>query len=102
MAAPIRKRDFHAGRQLQAERTRLARDDCAAQNVGLADEVGDEGGPRRVINFGDYADLLDAATIDDGDAIRHGEGLLLVVRDEHESDAELFLQPLQLGLHRAT
>src|SRR6202040_4084344 len=39
------------------------------------------------------------AEVDDGDTVGHREGFLLVVGDEDEGDAELFLQPLEFGLH---
>ena len=39
------------------------------------------------------------AVIDDGDAIRHGQRLALVVRDVDRGRAELLVQPAQLDLH---
>ncbi|MCY1232780.1 hypothetical protein D9M72_452940 [compost metagenome] len=47
-------------------------------------------------------ELLDAATGEHGDAIRHRQRFLLVVGDEDEGDAELVLQRLQFDLHRLT
>ena len=44
-------------------------------------------------------DLLDAALVEDGDAVGHRQRLVLVVGDEDEGDAELALQLLQLALH---
>ena len=45
-------------------------------------------------------DLLDAALVHHHDPVRHGERLGLGVGDEHEGDAEVALQELQLGLDR--
>ena len=44
-------------------------------------------------------ELLDAPRVEHRDAVRHRKRLALVVRDEHERDAEPLLQSLELGLH---
>ena len=54
---------------------------------------------RALVDIGGRLDLDDLAVIEDGDAIGHRQRLALVVGDEDEGDAELFLQRLQLFLH---
>ena len=71
----------------------------AVQNVGLADKVGNEGVLGLVVNIGGGADLLDAALVEHHNGVRHGEGLLLIVGDEHEGDAHPLLNGLQFPLH---
>ena len=39
------------------------------------------------------------AVAEHGDAVGHRHGLLLVVRDDDEGEADLVLEPLQLELH---
>ena len=52
-----------------------------------------------LVDLGRRADLLDLAVVEDRDAVAHRERLFLVVRDVDERDADLLLDPLQLGLH---
>ena len=78
----------------------VARHHGTAEQIGLADEVGGEGRARAVVDLGGGAELLDAAAIDDGDAVAHRERLLLVVGDEDEGDAQAALEVLELELHR--
>ena len=54
---------------------------------------------RIVVDVARRADLQHVAAAHHRDAVGHGERLLLVVRDQHEGDAGLALQPLQLALH---
>src|SRR5581483_7313603 len=63
------------------------------------DEVGDEARARLLVDVLRRADLDNLAFIEDGDAIGHRQRLALVVGDEHEGDAELLLQRLELLLH---
>ena len=69
------------------------------QQVGLAQEIGDEGGCRRVVDFGGRADLLDNACIHDDDLVGHGQRFFLVVRDEDRGDAGRLLDLLDLDAH---
>ena len=46
------------------------------------------------------AALVDRAAAHHGDPVGHRQRLVLVVRDEHERDADLALDPLELHLHR--
>ena len=46
-------------------------------------------------------ELLDAALVEDRDAVAHRERLLLVVGDEDEGDADVALDLLELDLHLA-
>ena len=66
-------------------------DDFGLDDIGFADEGGDESGGGLVIDLVDGTDLLHAAFIDHGHAVAHGEGFLLIVGDEDEGDAEFFL-----------
>ena len=71
----------------------------AGQQVGLAEEVGHEGGRRVLVDLGRRAQLLDLARVHHRDRVGHRHGLLLVVGDVHERDAHLGLDPLELDLH---
>ena len=71
----------------------------AAQHVGGADELGDERRGRTQVEVARGVDLLDAALAEHRHPVRHRERLALVVGDEHEGDAQLALQFLQLALH---
>ena len=67
--------------------------------VHVADEVGDEGRGRPVVDLGGRGELVDPARVHDGDAVGHRHRLLLVVRDHDEGDADVALDPLELDLH---
>ncbi|ANH38029.1 hypothetical protein I601_1597 [Nocardioides dokdonensis FR1436] len=69
------------------------------EDVGGADEGGDVLRLGLLVDLARRAELDDAPLVEDGDPVAEGEGLLLVVGDEHEGDAELTLQGLQLDLH---
>ena len=71
----------------------------AVQQVGHADELRDEARGRRVVQRVRRGDLLQAPVVEHADAVAHRQGLVLVVRDEDEGDAQLALQALELGLH---
>jgi len=71
----------------------------ARHDVRAADEARDERRRRAGVEHAWRVELLDPAVIEHGDAIRHRQRLALVVRDEHERDAEPPLQILQLDLH---
>ena len=71
----------------------------ALDQVGLAEEVGDEDGARQLVDVGRMAELLDAAGVHHRDGVGHRHGLLLVVRDVHERRAHLGLDALELDLH---
>ena len=69
------------------------------KKIGLADEIRDEPLGGMIINVARRPDLENPAAAHHGDPIRHGQRLLLIVRHEHEGDAGLVLQPLELDLH---
>ena len=52
-----------------------------------------------LVDVGRRTDLLDPPLVEDGQAVAHGERLLLVVRDVDERDADLGLDRLELDLH---
>lgn len=94
--------------QHQLAAARLQDDVRAARGVDLgldevrgAEEVGDERGVRVLVEVGGRAELFDTARVHHGDRVGHGHGLLLVVRDMDEGDADLGLDPLELKLHLA-
>ena len=74
-------------------------DHPALEDVALADEVRDEAVDGLVVDVHRGADLLDAALVEDDDGVGEGEGLLLVVGDVDEGDAQLLVHLLQLDLH---
>ena len=88
-----------AGEGLAGEGDLVVLQHHAVEDVALADEVGDEGVDRLVVDVDRGADLVDLALGHDDDGVGHGQGLLLVVGDEDEGDARLLLDLLQLDLH---
>ena len=74
--------------------------DRSWQQVRYPDEIGDEDRARRVIDVLGRADLFHPALVHDRDAVRHGEGLFLIVGHVDEGDPHLALNSLQLDLHR--
>ena len=76
--------------------------DRALEQVGLADEVGNEpaGGP--LIDFLGRANLEQLAVVHDGNAVAHRERLFLIVGDEHEAHPQLALERLEFALHLLT
>src|SRR4051794_17732596 len=73
----------------------------AVDEVRHTEEPRDEGGPRVLVELGSVAGLLDPALAHHRDPVGHGHGLLLVVRDVHEGDADLLLDALELDLELA-
>src|SRR5207248_9400067 len=71
----------------------------AAQQVGRSHKSSDERRGRALIHVGRSAHLLDAALVEHGQPIAHGERLLLVVGYVDEGDADLLLDRLELDLH---
>jgi hypothetical protein len=65
----------------QPQRAVLGR---AGQEIGLADEAGDEAVPRVDVDVAGSADLLHLARAHHRDAVAHGQGFFLVVGDEDE------------------
>ena len=57
------------------------------------------GAGRALVDLGRAADLLEAAVVEDGDPVAHGQRLLLVMGDEDEGDADVALELLELDLH---
>ena len=65
----------------------------------MADEVGDEPGPRKAIEPRRLVLLLHMAGVHHGDPVRQRQRLGLVVRHVDERDADLLLQVDELELH---
>src|SRR5215472_2500844 len=74
-------------------------DAVAEEDIGDADEAGDELGRGLLVALQGGTDLLDPAARHHRHAVAHGKRLLLVVGDVDEGDANLFLDLLQLDLH---
>ena len=66
----------------------------------LAEEVGDEGAARVLVELRRGAHLLDHAGVHHRDRVGHRHGLLLVVGDVDEGQPDVGLDPLELDLHR--
>ena len=82
-----------------ARRRRRCPSTAARDQVGLAEEVGDERRARVLVELRRAAHLLDHAAVHHRDGVGHRHGLLLVVGDVHEGDPDLGLDPLELDLH---
>ena len=81
----------------QAAPRYVAGDHLGRQKVGTADEIGDEATSGSLVNIFRRADLLDAAGVEDGNAIGHGERFDLIVGDKEAGDAELALDVADLA-----
>src|ERR1700722_14611951 len=57
--------------------------------IGIADEIGDEACGRPLVNFRGRSELKDLAGVHDGDPVRHRQRLMLIMSDEDEGDADL-------------
>ena len=71
----------------------------AVDDVALADEVGNEGVDRFVVNVRRGAYLLDIAVVHDNYAVAHGESFLLIVGNVDEGQLQLLLYAAELYLH---
>src|SRR3546814_919999 len=69
------------------------------EEIHAADELRHHAAVWVLIDFLRAVALRDAAAEHDGDAVGHGERLLLVVGDQNEGDADGALQVAQLHLH---
>src|SRR5258708_138558 len=74
----------------------------AVENIGGADEIGDETVGRVLVDVAGIADLLDAPVVEYGEPVAQGQRLVLVVGDDDERDADLALDFFQLYLHLLT
>ena len=85
-------RGAEPGVQRRAHRRSAARlEHVGVEDVGSAQESGDERGGGRGVDLLRRADLLDAALGQHGDLVAHGERFLLVVGHVDERDADLAL-----------
>src|ERR1700730_12819195 len=64
----------------------------AFDQVRFAEEAGDKRIGRSLIHLARRSDLINPATINDGDAVGHTHRLLLVVRDVQHGHAEALLE----------
>ena len=71
----------------------------AVEDVGGADEVGDEAVGRILVDVAGLADLLDAPVVEHRQPVAQRQRLVLVVGDDDERDADLALNRLELDLH---
>ena len=91
--------DGGALRQAHPIASLRARLDAAVQQAAGAHERVDEQCRRPVVDGDRRIELLDAAAVHDGDAVRDAHGLALVVCDHDGGQPELALQALDLDLH---
>jgi hypothetical protein len=73
--------------------------DHPIDQIDITDEIRDEPGARTIVDLCWRADLLEAACVHDRYAVRHGEGLLLIVSDKDKRHTQRPLQLFQLDLH---
>ena len=81
----------------QAAPRYVASDHLGRQKVGAPDEIGDEATSGSLVNIFRRANLLDAASVEDGNAIGHGERFDLIVSDEKAGNPELALDVADLA-----
>jgi hypothetical protein len=84
---------------IQRQRVGTARAHLARQQVHRADEIGDEGVHRVVVERGRRAHLLHHALVEHGHAVGRGHRLFLVVGDEQRGQSEPPLHSQQLLAH---
>ena len=69
------------------------------EEIGLAEERGDEGRLRVFVQFGRGSHLFELSVVHDGYPVGHRERLLLVVGHVEERDAEFLLYLFEFDLH---
>src|SRR5438876_2264778 len=75
------------------------RGDRPSDEIGAADEVGDEPVARLLVNLARRADLDDSALVHHRDLVRKRERLGLIVGHIYRREIEIALQPLELRSH---
>ena len=93
------KAAVHAIKHVSRELGALVGKHHAVDDVRFADEIGNEGVDRLVVDIGGRADLLNVTVLHDHHGIRHRECLLLIVGNVDKGDAGLMLNILQFVLH---
>jgi len=73
--------------------------DRAGQGVVLSDEACDEAVLGALVEVGRRGQLLDAPVVEDRDAVRHGQGLALVMGHIDDGDSKFLVQMLDFELH---
>src|SRR6185295_2799115 len=73
--------------------------DRDGDEMRFPDEFGDEPAFGALVYISRLADLAQAALVDHGDAVRHGQGLALIVGDVDRRHAEPLVQMADLDLH---
>src|SRR6266480_878587 len=91
--------DVLAGAQPDRGDIALRPGELSIEQVGSTQESCDELGRRRFVDELRLADLFDLAVPHDGQPIRHGHGLFLVMGHVDERDAHFLLDPFELQLH---
>src|SRR5262249_32666905 len=87
------------GQQVDLLRADREMTPVALEQVGHADEAGHEVAGGLLVDLDRRAPLLDAAPVEHGQAVAHGQRLFLVVGDVDEADPDLTLDALELELH---
>ena len=68
------------------------------EQIHVADEIGDPARIRLLVDFGRRRDLDQPSLVHDADAVGDRHRLLLIVRHDHEGEAEALLETHQLKL----
>ena len=98
---PVRGQEVPLAPEIRAAEmnaARLDRQHVDRQQVGVADEAGDKGIRRPVVNIVGTTDLQDLTAAHDADAVGQHHRFFQVMGDMDEGDTELAVQALQFGL----
>jgi len=101
------RRNFHSApgvdrfavRQRDTGRSRFLRPQLAFDQVDITNEFADRQVCRFVINLARRTNLMDFASVHYRYAVRHRQGLFLIVRHIYERGSGVVLNPLQFALH---
>ena len=91
----MRRRDQAADRRVDGLRV----DHPRVEQIGAADEAGDEGIGRPIVDFVRRARLHEPALVQEHDAVGEGQGLILIVSDEECGDVLRALDAADLVSH---
>ena len=89
----------HAGKSCAQDLYQIIPDHGGTDDIAVADKVCHKCVLGFVVDLFRTADLLDITLVHHHDGVGHGQGLLLVVGDIDEGNAQFIFQPDQLVLH---
>ncbi len=96
---PLLRVTFSGRKLVQCLPPPILESQLGRQNIRGTYETCNEPTVRPFINLVRPTHLDDAAFIEDGEAVRHGEGFALIMGDEDEGNAHFLLQRLEFFLH---